>query len=143
MTRNLDMSNKRIKSIPLPVRDDEAASKKYVDNNFFNMDGTSSMVGSLHMNDHRTTGLSLHPLTADEAVNKKYLDDQIKKSNIKPSHTVKNVFQYLMNDSNEWTAEDGCDNFKIDDLDISPHYWHKNVFIYHYFKKNRKLFLEC
>ena len=46
---------------------------------------------------------------------------------IKPCHTAKNVFQYLMKYVNEWSTEDGVNVMKIDDLSISPHYWDKKV----------------
>ena len=52
-------------------------------------------------------GLTNPPNADDEATNKKYVDDNITKSNIKPSYTPKNVFQYLMNDVNEWSSEYG------------------------------------
>ena len=45
------------------------------------------MLGDLQMNDHRITGLSNLPNTDDKATNKKYVDENISKSNIKPSHT--------------------------------------------------------
>ena len=43
------------------------------------------------MNDDRITGLSNPPSSDDEAVNKKYVDENNSKSNIKPSHTPKCV----------------------------------------------------
>ena len=58
-------------------------------------------VGNLQINDNRITGLTNSPNADDEAANKKYVDDNISKANIKPSHTPKNVFQYLMDDVNE------------------------------------------
>ena len=61
------------------------------------------MLANLQMNDHRITGLTNSPSGDDEAANKKYVNENISKSNIKPSHTPKNVFQYLMDDVNEWT----------------------------------------
>ena len=60
------------------------------------------------MNDHRITGLTNPPSSDDEAANKKYVDENISESSgssIKPSHTPKNVFQYLMDDVNEWSTE--------------------------------------
>ena len=35
------------------------------------------------------------------------------------------MFQYLMDDVNEWSTEYGVNVMKIDDLDFSPHYWKK------------------
>ena len=81
------------------------------------------MLGNLQMNDHRITGLTNPPSNDDEAVNKKYVDENISKSNIKPSHTPKNVFQYLMDDVNEWTTEYGVKVGSINDLPESPHSW--------------------
>ena len=79
------------------------------------------------MNDHRITGLTNPPSGDDEATNKKYVDENISKSNIKPSHTPKNVFQYLMDDVNEWTTEYGVKVGSISELAESPHSWDKKV----------------
>ena len=78
------------------------------------------------MNNHQITGLS-DPDSDDDATNKKYVDDNISKSNIKPSHTPKNVFQYLMDDVNEWSSEYGVKVDKFIDLQESPHSWDKRV----------------
>ena len=105
MQGNLNMNNKRITSLPDPQLADEPATKSFVTkshlnffNNFLDLQGSAKMTGDLQMNNHRITGLTNPPNTDDEATNKKYVDDNITKSNIKPSHTPKNVFQYLMND---------------------------------------------
>ena len=58
------------------------------------------MRGNIKMNDKRITGLTNLPNADDEATNKKYVDTHISKPNIKPSHSPKNLFQYLMNDVN-------------------------------------------
>ena len=79
------------------------------------------------MNDHRIAGLTNSPNADDEATNKKYVDDNISKANIKPSHTPKNVFQYLMNDVNEWSTEYGVKVESFSNLYDSPHYWDKRV----------------
>ena len=79
------------------------------------------------MNDNRITGLTNPPNNDDEATNKKYVDDNISKSHIKPSHTPKNVFQYLMNDVNEWSSEYGIKIDKFINLQESPHSWDKRV----------------
>ena len=79
------------------------------------------------MNDKRITGLTNPPNADDEATNKKYVDDNISKSNIKPSHSPKNVFQYLMNDVNEWSSEYGVKVESFSNLSESPHSWDKRV----------------
>ena len=79
------------------------------------------------MNDHRKTGLTNPPNADDEATNKKYVDENISKANIKPSHVSKNVFQYLMDDENEWTSEYNVKVESFSDLTESPHSWDKKV----------------
>ena len=85
------------------------------------------MRGNIQMNDNRITGLNNPPSSDDEATNKKYVDDNISKSNIKPSHTPKNVFQYLMDDVNEWSSEYNVKVGSFSDLPESPHSWDKRV----------------
>ena len=85
------------------------------------------MLGNLQMNDHRITRLTNTPNGDDEATNKKYVDENISKRSIKPSHTPKNVFQYLMDDVNEWTTEYGVKVGVVSDLPESPHSWDKKV----------------
>ena len=134
MQGNLNMNNKRITRLPEPQLADEPATKSYVTitmnhlpNLFLDRQGKSSMLGNIQMNDHRITRLTNPPNADDEATNKKYVDDNITKSHIKPSHTPKNVFQYLMNDVNEWSSEYGIKVDKFIDLQESPHSWDKRV----------------
>ena len=58
---------------------------------------------------------------------KKYVDSHVSKSNIKPYHTPKNVFQYLMDDVNEWSSEYGVKVESFSNLAESPHSWDKRV----------------
>ena len=134
MQGNLNMNNKRITSLPDPILADEPATKSFVTkshlnflNNFLDLQGSAKMLGNLQMNDNRITGLTNPPNADDEATNKKYVDDNIAKSHIKPSHTPKNVFQFLMNDVNEWSSEYGVKVDKFIDLQESPHSWDKRV----------------
>ena len=134
MQGNLVMNNNRITSLPEPQLADEPATKRFVTttnlnffNNFLDLQGSAKMLGNLQMNDNRITGLTNVPLHDGEATNKKYVDDNITKSHIKPSHTPKNVFQYLMDDVNEWTSEYGIKVDKFIDLQESPHSWDKRV----------------
>ena len=136
MQGDLVMNNKRITRLPLPNLGDEAATKNYVTitmnhlpNLFLDRQGTSKMLGNLQMNDHGISGLTNPSSSDDEATNKKYVDSHISKNNIKPSHTPKNVFSYLMSDLNEWSTEYGVKVGNISDLPESPHSWDKRVFI--------------
>ena len=85
------------------------------------------MRGNIKMNDNRITGLTNPPSSDDEATNKKYVDSHVSKSNIKPSHTPKNVFQYLMDDVNERSSEYYVKVESFSDLSESSHYWDKRV----------------
>ena len=133
MQGNLEMNNKRITRLPEPHLGDEPATKNYVSitmnhvpNLFLDRQGRSKMLGNIQMNNHRITGLT-NPLSSDdEVVNKKYVDENISKS-IKPSHTPKNVFQYLTDDVNEWSTEYNVKVGVINDLPESPHSWDKKV----------------
>ena len=134
MQGNIQMNNNRITRLPELQLADEAATKRYVlltsynfYKNFLDLQGTGKMDGNLQMNDHRITGLTNPPNADDEATNKKYVDDNISKSNIKPSHTPKNVFQYLMDDVNEWSSEYNVKVENFSDLSESPHSWDKRV----------------
>ena len=128
------MNNNRITSLPEPQLADEPATKRSVTttnlnflNNFLDLHGSAKMLGNLQMNDNRITGLTNPPNADDEVTNKKYVDDNITKSHIKPSHTPKNVYQYLMNDVNEWSSEYDVKVDKFINLQESPHSWDKRV----------------
>ena len=134
MQGNLKMNNNRITNLPNPQRDDEPVTRKFLTssntffyNEFLGLDGNSKMRGDIQMNDKRITGLTNPPSSDDEATNKKYVDSHVSKSNIKPSHTPKNVFQYLMDDVNEWSSEYGVKVESLSNLAQSPHYWDKRV----------------
>ena len=134
MQGNLQMNNNRITNLPHPQLSNEAATKDYVTISMNHLpslsldrQGKSKMMGDLQMNDHRITGLSNLPNADDEATNKKYVDDNISKSNIKPSNTPKNVFQYLMDDVNEWSSEYDVKVENFSNLAESPHSWDKRV----------------
>ena len=130
---NLQMNNNRRTRLLLPNLGDEAATKNYVTitmnhlpSLFLDRQGKSTMLGNLQMNDHRITGLT-DPDSDDEATNKKYVDSHVSKSNIKPSHTPKNVFQYLMDDVNVWSSEYNVKVESFSELTESPHSWDKRV----------------
>ena len=134
MQGNINMNNNRITRLPDPQLADEPVTRKFLTNTntlFYNilldLDGHSQMRGNIKMNDKRITGLTNPPNADDEATNKKYVDDNISKSNIKPSHSPKNVFQYLMNDVNEWSSEYDIKVENFSNLAESPHSWDKRV----------------
>ena len=94
-------------------------------NVYLDRTGSLQMPANLQMDNNIITGLTNQPIYFTEAANKSYVDNAIPKGNIKPSHTVKNVFQHLMNDVDEWSTEHSVIVLQTDDLNISPHYWDK------------------
>ena len=134
MTGNLQMNNHRIYKLPTPQLADEPATLGYVlqlNNNLFNsyldLAGVRKMTGNLQMNNNYITGLTNPPSADDHASNKKYVDDTISKANIKPSHTPKNAFKYLMEDVNEWSSEYNIKVGNFSDITEIPHSWNKQV----------------
>ena len=134
MQGDLVVNNNRIMKLPEPQFADEPVTKKYLKltnsifyNIFLDLQGNSKMRGNIKMNDNRISGLTNPPDADDEATNKKYVDENISKANIKPSHTPKNVFQYLMDDVNEWSTEYNVKVGSFSDLAESPHSWDKRV----------------
>ena len=134
MTGNINMDNNRIVRLPNPQLADEPVTRKFLTqtntlfyNIFLDLDGNAQMRANLKMNGNNITGLSNPPDANDQATNKEYVDSQISKANIKPSHTPKNVFQYLMNDVNEWSSEYNIKVGSFSDLAESPHSWEKRV----------------
>ena len=134
MAGNINMNNNRIVRLPDPQLADEPVTRKFLTqtntlfyNIFLDLDGNAQMRGNIKMNNNHITGLTNPPNADDEATNKKYVNDVISKANIKPSHTPKNVFQYLMNDVNEWSTEYNVKVGNFIDLAESPHSWDKRV----------------
>ena len=130
MQGDLNMNNKRILKLPDPELGDEPVTKKFLSltnslfyNEFLDLQGNSKMRGNIQMNDNRITELTNPPNADDEATNKKYVDTQISKSIIKPSHDSDNKFKYLMNDVNEWSTEYGVKVGNFSNFPESPHYW--------------------
>ena len=134
MQGNLQMKNNRITNLPDPQLNNEAATKNYITISmnhlpslFLDRQGKSKMLGNLQMNDNRITGLTNPPDADDEATNKKYVDENISKANINPSHNSKNVFEYLMKEGNEWSTEYHVNVGSFSNLAESPHSWNKTV----------------
>ena len=133
MTGTINMNNNRITNLPSPYLNTEPATKDYVTtvmnhlpSLFLDRQGKSSMLGNLNMNNHKISNVKT-PSNDDESTIKKYVDSQISKANIKPSHTPKNAFKYLMDDVNEWSSEYNIKVLSFSDLAESPHSWDKKV----------------
>ena len=134
MTGNLQMNNNRIYKLPDPQLADERATLGYVsrlNNNLFNsyldLKGVRKMEGNLQMDGNQVSGLTNFPQNDDHGANKKYVDDQISKANIKPTNIPKNAFKYIMESTNEWSVEYNLIINSFSDLNESPHSYNKKV----------------
>ena len=139
MKGNLNMAGNRITGLTqVPFYNGEAVNKKYVDekvnskadsndlNKYLKLDGSKAMTSDLNMNNHIITNVKT-PLNDSDATNKKYVNDEISKSNIQPTHIPNNVFKYLMDDVNEWTTEYNVEVENFIDLNEIAHSWNKRV----------------
>ena len=139
MTGKLNMGGNRITGLTqTPYYNGEATNKMYVDdkvnskadsndlNKYLKLDGSKAMTSDLNMNNHIITNVKT-PLNDSDATNKKYVNDEISKSNIQPTHIPNNVFKYLMDDVNEWTTEYNVEVENFIDLNEIAHSWNKRV----------------
>ena len=117
LTGNLNAGNNRIFFLGNPISNTDAVNKSYVDNSFLKKDGSNAMNGNLNLNNHKILNLN-EPIRDSDASTKKYVDT---KTIIKPSHSLTNSFEYIMNNVNEISAEIDTIIDKIDELSWSPH----------------------
>lgn len=79
MTGKLNLNNNKIVGLEAPAADDNAATKKYVDDNkadlcnYLKLDGTRTMQGILNMDSHKITNLHMDYTSGTDAVNKSML----------------------------------------------------------------------
>ena len=133
MKGSLNMGGNRILKLADPQFSDEPTTLGYVsrmNNNLFNsyldLKGTREMEGNLNMNNNLIQNVK-DPINENNGVNKKYVDNSISKSIIKPSHIPNNVFKYLMDDVNEWSTEYNVEVKNFINLNEIPHSWNKRV----------------
>ena len=115
----IDMKGERITNLGNPQTFTDAVSTNFVQNllaNYLNIGG-GAMTGPINMDDNRTIGLPF-PTALSDAATKEYVD----RAFISPSGSMKNVFQYIMNDVNETSSE-----FGITDFPQSPHLLNKKA----------------
>ncbi len=75
MQGDINMNGNEISGLVDPINDDMAASKGYVESNFFDLAG-GTMVGNIHIDGHEITNLLRTPTTDLSAVTKKWVTDE-------------------------------------------------------------------
>ena len=124
MTGDLDMGGKSIKNLGTPRSASGAVSTLVVQGlltNYLAKVG-GKMLGQIDMDEHKIINLP-HPTNLSDAVTKRYADQKFNT----PSGSLKNVFQYIMNDVNETSSEFGITVLGILDFPQSPHLLNKKA----------------
>ena len=115
LSGNLNLNQNKILNLQAPTANNDAATKKYVDDktrhpqndpsSFLKKDGSIAMTGNLNTGGNKLINLQT-PSSDTDATNRKYVDDLVAQTHVQPSH-YKNEFAYLMGDQNQWTDEIG------------------------------------
>ena len=124
MTGDLDMGTKNIKNLGNPKSSTDAVSVSFLQIflvNYLNTGG-GTMSGQIDMGGNKIIGLTF-PTAKTDATTKEYVDRKF----ISPSGSMKNVFQYIMNDVNETSSEFGITVLGIVDFPQSPHLLNKKA----------------
>ena len=124
MTGDLDMGTKNIKNLGYAKSSTDAVSARFLQNilaNYLHIGG-GTMSGQIDMDDNKIIGLPF-PTAKTDAATKEYVDRKF----ISPSGSMKNVFQYIMNDVNETASEFGITVLGILDFPQSPHLLNKKA----------------
>ena len=120
----IDMKGERITNLGRALASTDAISARFLQNflsDYLNTRG-GTMTGPIDMADNKIIGLS-SPTAHSDATTKKYVDQKF----ITPSGSMKNVFQYIMNDVNETSSEFGITVLGIEDFPQSPHLLNKKA----------------
>ena len=120
----IDMKGERITNLGNPQTFTDAISANFVQNllgNYLNTGG-GTMSGQIDMGNNKIIGLKF-PTANSDATTKQYVDQKF----ISPSGSMKNVFQYIMNDVNETSSEFGIKVLGILDFPQSPHLLNKKA----------------
>ena len=115
LSGNLNLNQNKILNLQAPTANNDAATKKYVDDktshpqndpsSFLKKDGSITMTGNLNMGGNKLINLQT-PSADTDATNRKYVDDLVAQTHVQPSH-YKNEFAFLMTNPSLWTDEIG------------------------------------
>ena len=137
---DVDMKNNSIINLDLPSNPRDAACVEFVNykidemtqKKFLKFDGTNSMTGDLKLNNHTIVNLHTDGKDPKSAVNVDFMQSKITsmsdlvsqtihESHITSSTNKKDVFRYLMEDTDESSSENNIDVLGINDFPESLH----------------------
>ena len=118
MSGDLDMDSNFVKNVGINLSDDSTAvPRSYVDS-FANSAISNPLTGDLYMSNFQIKQLKT-PTDTQDAINKKYFDEELLKSHLISSH-IENAFKYL-SDQDESSSERNIIVHGIVDFNESPH----------------------
>ena len=118
MTDNLDMGSHFVKNVGINLSDDSTVvPRSYVDS-FANSAIHNPLERDLYASNFQIKQLKI-PTDVQDAINKKYFDEELLKSHLLPSH-IENAFKYLL-DQDESSSERNIIVNGIQDYNGSPH----------------------
>ena len=118
MTGDLDMNAYFIKNVGINLSDDSTmVPRSYVDS-FVNSAIHNPLTTDLYMSNNQIKQLK-PPTNPQDAINKKYFEEELLKSHLIPSH-IENAFKYLL-DQDESSSERNIIVNGIVDFNGSPH----------------------
>ena len=118
MIGDLDMDSHFVKNVGINLSDDSTVvPRSYVDS-FANSAIHNPLERDLYASNFRIKQLKI-PTDVQDAINKKYFDEELLKSHLLPSH-IENAFKYLL-DLDESSSERNISVNGIQDYNGSPH----------------------
>ena len=144
---DIDMKNNSIINLDLPSNPRDAACVEFVNyridditqKKFLKFDGTNSMTGDLNLNNNKIVNLQTDGKDLKSAVNVDFMQSEITslsdlvsqtihESHITSSTNKKDVFRYLMEDTDESSSENNIAVLGINDFPESPHQINKKAY---------------
>ena len=142
----IDMKNKSIINLNLPTNQRDAACVEFVNytlsetqKNYLKLDGTTSMLGDLNLNNNKIVNLQTDSKNSKSAVNVELMENEITglrnlvTQKIHESHIInsgqkKDAFRYLMENDDESSSESNIQVLGIVDFSNSPHQINKKAY---------------
>jgi len=140
------MKNNSIINLDLPSNPRDAACVEFVNyrieditqEKFLKFDGTNSMTGNLNSNNNKVINLHTDGKDLKSAVNVDFMQSEITsltelvtqsihQSHITSSTQKRDVFRYLMEDTDESSSENNINVLGINDFPESPHQINKKA----------------
>ena len=141
----IDMKDNAITNVKFPVNQKDVATVEYItqritnsQKNYLKLDGTTSMLGDLNLNNNKIVNLQTDSKNSKSAVNVDLMENEIKdlrnlltqkihESQI-TSSGKKDAFRYLMENDDESSSESNIQVLGIVDFPNSPHQINKKAY---------------